>query len=289
MNSLLLKSKHLRYIRYGVLSKLGLRKKWWLLEVLTSCSKIRKRFVNWRSFILDCFGLLRKKEIIYKTRSRISILTRPGTLDVGIIDEVFIKNIYGSYERFFNKDDIILDVGAHIGTFSLYISQYIKDGVIYALEPDKDNFNQLKRNIQLNKSLTIKACNIALGSRSGKRRLHLSPENNAAHSFHFGKKNPSKMVRTKTLADFVNEKSISRLKLMKLDCEGSEYEILESCSRQLLQTINMIIMEIHEMDEKHCYQSMEFFLRQNGFQLSRLHSRGNIAVAWQDRGCNPLH
>ena len=175
-----------------------------------------------------------------------------------------------------------------LAPFLFYISQFLKDGVIFALEPDRDNFNQLKRNIQLNNNLLIKAFNIALSSRSGNRKLHISPENKAAHSFHFGNKNPSKMVSAKTLADFVNEESISRIKLMKLDCEGSEHEILYSCSRQLLYTIYVIIMEIHEMDEKHCYQSMKVFLRQNGFQFCRLYRRGNITVAWQVSGYNHL-
>lgn len=56
----------------------------------------------------------------------------------------------------FNKgclrvNDTVFDVGANIGIYSLWMSKFTPEGNIHSFEPDNDNYNALKKNIELNK------------------------------------------------------------------------------------------------------------------------------------------
>src|SRR3989338_3323566 len=65
------------------------------------------------------------------------------------------------------KDDVVIDVGAHIGIFALNASLIVPKGKVYAIEPCRSTYNLLRRNIKLNELENIVTFNFALSDKEG--------------------------------------------------------------------------------------------------------------------------
>ncbi len=79
------------------------------------------------------------------------------------------------------KGDTVIDVGANIGFFTLFFRSLVGDnGKIIAFEPEKKNFEILKKNIQVNNLRNVEIHNLALGSENKNLRMILS-ENVGEH------------------------------------------------------------------------------------------------------------
>jgi hypothetical protein len=68
----------------------------------------------------------------------------------------------------------------------------------------------------------------------------------------------------------MEENGITRCDLLKMDCEGAEYEILYNCPPDYLRRIDQIAMEVHRGDkEDQNIDALEKFFRQQGFRTRR--------------------
>ncbi len=253
----------------GTLRMFSLRKLFWLTQLLTNFGGVKSTFINWREFYADCFGLVKNKQTVYQTRTGTKYMVRSGSIDLGILDEILIRKTY--LPSFLKPRSlvVVLDVGAHIGVFALKISELVRDDCqIYALEPEQENYALLSRNIKLNKKKNIIALNYAVAGLTGRRNLIISGDNHAAHSFYFGNDKLSKqIVRTVTLEKLVEGYKLPHIDLLKLDCEGAEYEILLNCPPNVISKIGCIVMEYHRLDEDHDYRHLINYLRNNGFNI----------------------
>ena len=143
-----------------------------------------------------------------------------------------------------NKNDICIDLGANIGNASL-VMWFKGVGKIYALEPNLEAFNVLKKNIKGIKN--IYALNIAISSETKKEKLYLhkdlknkSPKDeilrlSQASSLLSDKTNIGDQfyeVQAKSLIDLLNELEESPT-IIKCDIEGAEYIIY----KQLIDSV----------------------------------------------------
>jgi len=139
------------------------------------------------------------------------------------------------------KGDTVIDVGANIGFFTLFFRSLVGDnGKIIAFEPEKKNFEILKKNIQVNNLRNIEIHNLALGSENKNLRMILS-ENVGEHRI-FNEKDPLNLnsnektefsdVKVVKLDDFVKTANF-----VKFDAEGYEVEILKGMPNLLKQNI----------------------------------------------------
>ena len=88
--------------------------------------------------------------------------------DQSVFEEIFKDCDYRILDEVIkNASDAIIDVGAHIGLFSLYASVLNPDVPIFAFEPDIDNFLLLKENLKLNNVKNVKAKNLAVSASGG--------------------------------------------------------------------------------------------------------------------------
>src|SRR5262245_36860127 len=80
----------------------------------------------------------------------ITLLTRPGTLDGDIVNEVLdTYQIQALVERLRSKRSVIIfDIGAHIGVFSVAMATLLPRAIVHAFEPAPDNFEMLEQNIR---------------------------------------------------------------------------------------------------------------------------------------------
>jgi FkbM family methyltransferase len=236
---------------------------------------------NWPTFITELIRVklgLKTKCTIYKLRdgTKFNIHKNSNGLNF-VFYEVFIENIYEKLQEFkINKNDIIIDIGAHLGFFTIKSAKKAIDGIIYALEPFSMHFNLLKINIEQNGFKNIKYFNEAISDCNGELSFYYTLDGDPSDTSMF-KINPSKKtheekIKAISLDDFFRREEIKICNFMKLDCEGAEYSILMSADSSTLNKIQKIAMEWHRYSDEHNPKILAEFLRGNGFNLVEPHS-----------------
>jgi FkbM family methyltransferase len=147
-----------------------------------------------------------------------------------------------------NDGDIAIDIGANIGYYSCLFSKQVNDnGMVYAFEPEQDNFRQLKDNLSINNIRNVYPQNTALSNIRGKSKLYISDESAGEHSLLDIVGDQYQVVSTDTLDNFISTRPEllgCKIKLVKIDVEGCELKVLEGMSESLSRSmIENIILE----------------------------------------------
>ncbi len=155
---------------------------------------------------------------------------------------VFLRRDYG----IINPGSIVIDIGANIGMFSLYAALSGAEKV-YAFEPSQEAFEILVENIKLNR-LTGKIIPINKAV-SNQDNLRIKfPIVSSPYNMMNGVINADQEfceIETISVLSFIAENHINQVDLLKLDCEGAEFDILPSLDSKFLSKINDIRMEYH--------------------------------------------
>lgn len=147
-------------------------------------------------------------------------------------DSVYAVCFLGEYDflrDFLHESDVVADVGANIGAYSVVVSSRVKR--VYAVEPNRETFRFLLRNIRLNNCANVIPVNAAVSDRVG--LAHLDGKGESAHLGSTGA-----VVRTTTL-----ERIGKDITVLKLDVEGAELLALRRLS--LLRDVRLIAVETH--------------------------------------------
>jgi FkbM family methyltransferase len=155
-----------------------------------------------------------------------------------IIDRVATHTIYAPV---LSRESVVLDLGANLGEFSHeLIRRY--DCLCHAVEPSPATFARIPEHDRLTKH------NVAICQTAGPVDLHLTDDIQAAstarldgHSYH-----ASVSVRGMRLTDFIADLATDRIDLCKMDIEGAEIGVLDSCADELLSRIGQVTIEFHE-------------------------------------------
>jgi FkbM family methyltransferase len=143
-------------------------------------------------------------------------------------------------KKLVKKKHIVLDIGAHIGYFTLIMAQQAKQ--VYAFEPEIRNFEILKKNIELNKIENVKLYNVAVAENKGNTTLHLCEMNRGMHRIypsHWCNDGTAK-VETVKIDDMIKEADF-----IKMDIEGAELGALKGMKKLLKKCDSTVIMEFH--------------------------------------------
>lgn len=212
-----------------------------------------------------------EKILAYLNRIKISLTLPDGNRitcrvpDLIVVSDVYMINVYEALEP--SEGSLIFDIGANIGLFSIKIATQKKTATVIALEPDPENFQMLKRNLELNGIKTVIPINMALGERSGKLEFFISATNNAASSIY---RHDDTMTGVEVEANtfdyllrILGIEQPNKEMFIKMDVEGAELQILKGAKNLALVENIKVIMETHpvlvsqKMVEK-CLQSYNF-------------------------------
>jgi len=163
--------------------------------------------------------------------------------------------------------DIIFDLGAYCGLTALGFAERIGEkGHVYTFEPDPNNFAALKQNLDTYAVANVTAENAAIWKESG--HIQLQAEGTVASMVVSlsPRADSSVRVRSITLNDYLLEKKISRLDLIKIDVEGAEVEILASSREVLRKHRPIIIVEVHAVHEVMTTDACKAVLEEEGYQ-----------------------
>ena len=203
---------------------------------------------NWYVFPLVYFGLIKKEYVWFNTKSGIKIKIRSNSTDLDTFSLIWLLKEYDKHGFTIGQNDIIIDIGAHIGIFSLYASQFCTHGKILCYEPS-ENYELLQYNISQNQIKNIFPNNCAISNSNGTVTLYINSDN-TAHSI-FDRTSKSVKVQSKTLQTIFDNNKLEICDYLKLDCEGAEYEIIESLPDKYFNKIKQIYIEYHFSDSKH--------------------------------------
>jgi len=219
--------------------------------LLSAINKVK----NWYVILLVHFGIYNKKFFILKLKNGFKLKLRTKSTDVYAFTHVWLLQEYYRYGFEIKDNDVIIDVGAHIGLFALFSSQFCKNGRIYCFEPVKENFDLLKSNLELNDIENVIVANMAVSSSTGTVTIYLN-EDEAGHSMHV----PSQkqiQVESFSLQDIFDSYKLEKCDFLKIDCEGEEYEIINSLPTSYFDKIKKMCIEYHFVDTKpHLLENM---------------------------------
>jgi FkbM family methyltransferase len=169
-----------------------------------------------------------------------------------VINEALIEDEYGLKNIEFFDNDIVLDIGANIGCISIYLAKKFPNIRILSYEAHPVNFQNLLENMEANGVTNVTPFNLAVLNETGKQmNIYFDSQNSGASSSYTIKKSHHiAKVETISLDDILIQNNISRLKLLKMDCEGAEFDILQGSQKINTIEIENLGIEIHRFMEK---------------------------------------
>jgi FkbM family methyltransferase len=227
--------------------------------------------------LMDYFGLLKPETYRIRLRNGLELKCEGRTRDFQMLDEVFVKRIYESVLGFVRPGDVVVDVGANIGLFSLAAA--LKGATVHSYEPLPRNYQILCDNVSLNRcGDKIVLHDVAISYEKGFMDLYVTEADTAGatgypavHPEYYENGRMRDSVRKvsvacTTLAEVLQD-NIDTCDVLKVDCEGAEYAILEHASAATLRPIVRMIVEYHHYPGKNISHIAEK-LRLNGFQIT---------------------
>ena len=168
---------------------------------------------------------------------------------IEMIYAIHFQKLYTSNGNFkIELQNAVVDIGENIGIFSVFAGKKTKNKA-HAFEPYEKNFNYLKKNVLENKLTNIIAEKFAVSNVIGLKNLFLM--NNSVGSIlkskkYNGKKRNFIKVPTTTIEAIIEMNKLKKIDFLKIDCEGSEGEIVSSTSEKYLRKIEKAVLEFHD-------------------------------------------
>ena len=179
-----------------------------------------------------------------------------------------------------------IDVGAHVGYFTLLGGHANPQGKVYAFEPHPLVYQRLTRNTVLNDLLNVSCEQVAVGGKEGTEAFFyvkdgINSSSSLSGTFMESIVAPARLVnsevRVVTLDDFVEERQVTGVDLMKIDTETTEGDVFRGMVRVLERDRPVVFCEViqsstgREIEETLRDLGYQFFLLTDGGPLARDH------------------
>jgi FkbM family methyltransferase len=178
---------------------------------------------------------------------------RRGTSDVSLIYSIMLLGRKSEYalpkDAGFDPQAVrtVLDIGANAGISALYLARLFPRATVHAFEPEAGNCEILRANAAAEPRIKVHA--VALGAEDGTLKLFDSddPANFGGFSAHGQGVNAarSQEVPLRHAGRMLASLGITAVDVIKIDTEGSEWEILTALDRRLLDGVRLIMGELH--------------------------------------------
>lgn len=200
----------------------------------------------------------------------------------GCIKEIIYNNEY-KLEKFIDIHNSILDIGANCGICSIILARQNPKAIIYSFEPFPKSYNLLLENIKLNNISNIISFNFAVSGVSNEiLKLYLHPSCSGANitgknielKEYFNKEIEAIDVKTISFDDIITNNNITNIELLKIDCEGAEYDILYNSIKFKQNYVKNLIGEFHNLE----YNNTSNYEPYNLFDYCKKNINGYISI-----------
>jgi FkbM family methyltransferase len=265
-------------------SNLGLRQgsNWWISTGEVNAKRLRNI-----TFSINYNNLLYSQELKLFGQNRFLVinskqvkLSHLGDDLFPIVTEIFYDKVY---ERDFvrlNINDVVVDIGANYGVFSLY-SQMFNPSKVYAVEPLKATFKSMKKNLT---EYGVTCINKAVSCENGFEKFMITEVNGNNFSeknengFHPSSVIGEEIVETITINQLISDYDIERIDFLKVDCEGGELDLFRTIDKEYLQNnVGKIAMEYHS---KEIHDEIMDILKSNNFIIEDTLGSNDIGLIY---------
>jgi FkbM family methyltransferase len=201
-------------------------------------------YSKFRNMLLPLYDYINKNETFKTYRIFKDIL-----IEVNISKPAERAIPFNAYEPTITKkfldilkeDYVVFDVGAWIGYYTVLAAK--KAGKVIAIEPNKDNYQRIRRNVNLNQFSNVTTFNIAVGEKPSQGILI---EETSSSTHKIVSEGDGNTVEIESLDNMINKLGIQEINMLIIDIEGYEYFALRGLENSLLdRAVKNLICEIH--------------------------------------------
>lgn len=253
------------------------------------CLRVIVSMEDWQALLSPARSDSRATDLV-RFRNGTVMRVRPGKGELGVIREIWIDRLYTPRGFRIKRNYTIVDLGAHIGCFSIYAARKARKGRVIAVEPDPANYSSLVENKEMNSASNISACNAAVTSKDGTALLFHHGTDSGAHSLQQSLATDSEAISVPavTLKRLMVDFDINHIDFLKIDVEGSERDILLGCPPETLERMRRIVLECHDRAYEGPQPLSEMiagYLRSNGYAVTSrpLHPDAGLSMLYASR------
>jgi len=213
-----------------------------------------------------------------RTADGLTITMRQNYGDATTLAEIFLDDCYVR-DLTLPLNPVVIDVGGFIGDFSLYAVKRLKARRVIVCEPSPRNWALLLKNIANNgfEDRIVPVNQAVTDGGNAMMNIDAPDECQCMVSAYCSNEQTLSTVTGISLGQLFRDHALERVDLLKIDCEGGEYAILESAPSDVLSRIRNIVFEYHEIDGWWAkLDSVKQRLRRQGYVL---HTRGGLVSA----------
>lgn len=145
----------------------------------------------------------------------------------------------------FQPGDVVIDIGGHVGMTALYIAKKWPGVKVHSFEPSTQNYDRFTKNLSAdNQEVTVDQTAITADGRD-LYLAHAYRNTGGISAFRDPEHKLIEFAHSITLQGIFDKYQIDRAKLLKIDCEGAEHEILTTAPVELLRRIDYLTGEFH--------------------------------------------
>lgn len=192
------------------------------------------------------------------------------------------QNVVRALQRFVRPGDIVLDLGANVGFFTILLAKCVgSGGHVFAFEPFPANRRRLEENIRLNNLTNVTVEAFAITDHSGTLEVR-HPDADGTINFSLASPGHSLLtVSTITLDEYITLRRLDRVDLIKIDIEGAEVMALRGAKKLLGSSrAPVLCCEVHPLWLPAFDSSVEEFHQvagELGYELSRIDRLGRLS------------
>jgi FkbM family methyltransferase len=230
---------------------------------------------NWREVWAAYREHRRIPALVFRSGTR--IVHGPGDDPITLFREIFIDRVYtrGLYQQ--KPNPVIIDIGANVGFFALYMASNTVRPEIHCFEPAGGTRELLAQNVSANGlDQIVRIHPFAVSDRTRVEHLHVSA-NSGHRSFleHKYVGHDTEPVNCLSLSEaFERCANPKMVDLLKIDVEGAEIEIFNGAEASALKRCRTIAVEVHDELRPGARDTVESLLRSNGFETRLAHNWG---------------
>jgi FkbM family methyltransferase len=165
---------------------------------------------------------------------------------------------------------LVWDVGGNIGCFVMWLSNYHPNAEFHSFEPVPATFRRLDINRQLNPKIHWTLHEFGVGAKDETCEAYI-PKGNSFLASRFATEGVRTQFALKNANNYWEQMGRPRIDILKVDCEGGEYDLFLTATDDFLNSVGIIVMEVHEVP------------KQNPLELRSRLERAGFSVKWPSR------